>query len=76
MTVEIERKFLIANEGWRTQGCPGVLLRQGYLVAMKNRIVRVRTSGGMRCAETGRYRREEFESLVGRPKRCLRMLWV
>ena len=30
MGVEIERKFLVAGEGWRAQGEP-VLLRQGYL---------------------------------------------
>lgn len=49
MTDEIERKFLIANEGWRAQGCQGMCLRQGYLVVMKNRMVRVRAIGATRA---------------------------
>lgn len=45
MGVEIERKFLVAGEGWRTQGEP-VLLRQGYLSSHAERTVRVRIEGG------------------------------
>jgi len=44
MGVEIERKFLLANEGWRGQGHP-TLMRQGYLVADPVRTVRVRIEG-------------------------------
>ena len=44
MGVEIERKFLLQGEGWRTQGQP-VLLRQGYLSADPARVVRVRIQG-------------------------------
>jgi len=44
MGVEIERKFLLANDGWRGQGTP-VLMRQGYLVADPVRTVRVRIEG-------------------------------
>ncbi|MES3021282.1 MAG: CYTH domain-containing protein [Pseudomonadota bacterium] len=44
MGVEIERKFLLAGEGWRAQGEP-VLLRQGYLSSDKARVVRVRIEG-------------------------------
>ncbi|MGE5622322.1 MAG: CYTH domain-containing protein [Bacillota bacterium] len=44
MGVEIERKFLVAGEGWKTQG-QGVLLRQGYLSSSPERIVRVRIEG-------------------------------
>jgi CYTH domain-containing protein len=44
MGVEIERKFLPANEGWRGQGTP-TLMRQGYLVADPVRTVRVRIEG-------------------------------
>jgi adenylate cyclase len=44
MGVEIERKFLVTNEDWRTQGEP-VLLRQGYLSSHPERVVRVRIEG-------------------------------
>jgi adenylate cyclase len=44
MGVEIERKFLLAGEGWRALGEP-VLLRQGYLSSAPERTVRVRVEG-------------------------------
>ena len=44
MGVEIERKFLLAGDGWRELGEP-VLLRQGYLSADPARVVRVRIQG-------------------------------
>lgn len=44
MGVEIERKFLVASDDWRTLGAP-VLLRQGYLCAEPERTVRVRIEG-------------------------------
>jgi CYTH domain-containing protein len=44
MGIEIERKFLLANEGWRGQGIP-THMRQGYLVADPVRTVRVRIEG-------------------------------
>lgn len=44
MGVEIERKFLLAGEGWRGQG-DSVLLRQGYLCSDPSRVVRVRVEG-------------------------------
>lgn len=44
MGVEIERKFLLTGEGWRTLGEP-VLLRQGYLCSDPVRTVRVRIEG-------------------------------
>ncbi|HZX26592.1 MAG TPA: CYTH domain-containing protein [Telluria sp.] len=44
MGVEIERKFLLAGDGWRALGRP-VLLRQGYLSADPERVVRVRIEG-------------------------------
>ncbi|HEY8385514.1 MAG TPA: CYTH domain-containing protein [Porticoccaceae bacterium] len=44
MALEIERKFLVKNDGWR--GCSeGVLFRQGYLSSEKTRVVRVRIAG-------------------------------
>jgi adenylate cyclase len=42
--IEIERKFLLAGEGWRELGEP-VLLRQGYLSSDPVRVVRVRIEG-------------------------------
>jgi CYTH domain-containing protein len=44
MGVEIERKFLLASDGWRGQGVP-TRMRQGYLVADAVRTVRVRIEG-------------------------------
>ena len=44
MGLEVERKFLVIGDAWRTLGEP-VLIRQGYLCAEPVRVVRVRTSG-------------------------------
>lgn len=44
MGVEIERKFLVRDECWRSLG-QGVLLRQGYLSSAPERVVRVRIEG-------------------------------
>ncbi|HZW13618.1 MAG TPA: CYTH domain-containing protein [Noviherbaspirillum sp.] len=44
MGVEIERKFLVRNQDWKSLG-QGVLLRQGYLSSAPERIVRVRIEG-------------------------------
>ena len=41
MGVEIERKFLVQGDVWRSQG-KSVLLRQGYLSSHPDRVVRVR----------------------------------
>jgi adenylate cyclase len=46
--VEIERKFLLAGDGWRALGAP-VLLRQGYLSSDPGRVVRVRVEGDHAC---------------------------
>jgi len=47
MAVEIERKFLLLNDGWRTHPSSdgGVRFTQGYLNRDKNRTVRVRVAG-------------------------------
>ena len=45
MGMEIERKFLVKNDSWRTQG-KGTRCVQGYLSRDKERTVRVRTMGG------------------------------
>jgi len=44
MGVEIERKFLVEGEAWRTLG-ESTLLRQGYLSLEPTRTVRVRIDG-------------------------------
>ncbi|GIZ52572.1 CYTH domain-containing protein [Noviherbaspirillum aridicola] len=45
MGVEIERKFLVRGDAWKTLAT-GVLLRQGYLSSHPERVVRVRIEGG------------------------------
>lgn len=42
---EIERKFLVAGDGWRGLA-EGELYRQGYLSSVAERIVRVRNAAG------------------------------
>jgi CYTH domain-containing protein len=44
MGTEIERKFLLKNDGWR-RGAKGIFLRQGYLTTDPERSVRVRLAG-------------------------------
>lgn len=44
MKIEIERKFLLANDLWR-DGAAGTLYRQGYLCTDPGRTVRVRVGG-------------------------------
>ena len=44
MGVEIERKFLLKGDEWRSLA-PGVLYRQGYIASGKGRTVRVRIAG-------------------------------
>ena len=44
MGIEIERKFLVLGQRWRTLG-QGVSLRQGYLSSHPDRVVRVRIEG-------------------------------
>ncbi len=41
---EIERKFLVKNDGWRGKA-PGVPYRQGYIARTANRTVRIRIAG-------------------------------
>jgi adenylate cyclase len=45
MAIEIERKFLVADDGWRGLG-PGSHYRQGYLSTDPGRSVRVRVADG------------------------------
>jgi len=45
MGIEIERKFLVANQSWREQADKGTLYRQGYLIGAKQASVRIRIEG-------------------------------
>jgi len=64
MATEVERKFLVVGEAWRTLAT-GVPYRQGYLSTVKERTVRVRTAGArafltIKGLTTG-VSRQEFE---------------
>ncbi|MDX1513599.1 MAG: CYTH domain-containing protein [Gammaproteobacteria bacterium] len=45
MATEIERKFLVKNESWRSDADGGTPIRQGYIVGGAAATVRVRLSG-------------------------------
>ncbi|OHV75518.1 CYTH domain-containing protein [Ensifer sp. LCM 4579] len=45
MAKEIERKFLVASDGWKHHADKGIRLRQAYIVTMEDRSVRVRIHG-------------------------------
>lgn len=46
MGKEIERKFLLADDSWRTRIGRSVVMRQGYLASAPDCSVRVRLEGG------------------------------
>lgn len=48
MGVEIERKFLVIGEDWKTLAQP-VLMRQAYLSSSPERVIRVRVEGEQAC---------------------------
>ena len=45
MAIEIERKFLVRDDSWRTGADSGVFYSQGYLSTDPQRCVRVRIAG-------------------------------
>lgn len=45
MAVEIERKFLVANDSWREKATKKTLFKQAYLNSTPERTVRVRIAG-------------------------------
>jgi len=45
MPKEIERKFLLKNDNWKTQFTSRKIIKQGYLSTQKERTVRVRILG-------------------------------
>jgi len=44
MAIEIERKFLVRNDAWRTRAS-GIVYRQGYICVSTTHTVRVRIAG-------------------------------
>ena len=46
MKMEIERKFLVRDDSWRTSAA-GILFRQGYLPSGDHCVIRVRTMGSV-----------------------------
>ena len=66
MPVEIERKFLVENEGWRSHADSGRRLMQAYLADTERAVVRVRVEDGERAFVTIKsavagLTRQEFE---------------
>lgn len=45
MPNEIERKFLLASDDWKSEVSRSVTIKQGYLNSLKERTVRIRISG-------------------------------
>lgn len=45
MATEIERKFLVSGDGWRSAASASYLIRQGYLARTEDCTVRVRRIG-------------------------------
>ncbi|MFA5985688.1 MAG: CYTH domain-containing protein [Methylococcaceae bacterium] len=65
MAIEIERKFLLANDSWRPLASKSSAYKQGYLSAEKTSSIRVRTSDNqawlnIKSATIGT-QRQEFE---------------
>ena len=68
MTIEIERKYLVRNDLWKSQVLSKRTLKQGYLANSSNATVRVRVAGDqafltIKSATEG-VRRSEFEYLI------------
>jgi adenylate cyclase len=67
MAIEIEHKFLLANDGWREHVSRSVRYRQGYLSSQPTSSIRVRTSNdrawlNIKTATIGTHRHEyEYE---------------
>lgn len=66
MAKEIERKFLVASDGWRKTADGGTRFLQAYIVTMDDRSVRVRLMDETRANLTikigaGSMTRDEFE---------------
>lgn len=68
MNVEIERKFLVKDDGWRREVVDSADLRQGYLANTQSSSVRVRVAGSAGWLSVKSMRagcsREEFEYAI------------
>jgi adenylate cyclase len=75
--VEIERKFLVANDDWRRSAVHSVSIRDGLIAAYQGRKVRVRISGeiatiAIKGPRTGIVRPEfEYEIPIADAQRML-----
>ena len=78
--VEIERKFLVANDEWRQSAVRSVSIRDGLIAVYKDRKVRVRISGdiatiAIKGPRTGNVRPEfEYEIPIADAERMLSTL--
>jgi len=61
MAIEIERKFLVRNDTWKSSA--GVYMSQGYLTRDKHRTVRVRIAG-----DSAKLTIKGFSSGIARPE--------
>lgn len=66
MAKEIERKFLVLNDDWRSNASAGTFFRQAYVASMEDRSVRVRLMDGEKATLTLKIgqtalTRDEFE---------------
>lgn len=66
MAIEIEHKFLLANENWRNYIDHSATMRQGYLTSNSNSSVRIRISGEKKAwlnikSTTAGNQRHEYE---------------
>lgn len=71
MAIEIERKFLVTDDGWRSAADQGRVMRQGYLANTPSVSVRVREAGDaawitVKGATSGASR-AEFEYAIPTP---------
>jgi CYTH domain-containing protein len=69
MAKEIERKFLVSGEGWRSEVERSAKLQQFYLVAAEDRSVRIRIKDGREARLTLKFGtqarvRDEFEYAI------------
>ncbi len=70
MGLEIERKFLVVNDGWRSSVESEAVLKQGYLTAQKDLAIRVRIDGDQSQLNikggTAGIKRSEYEYAIPR----------
>ena len=68
MALEIERRFRVASDAWRTEVARSTLITQGYLAITKDSVIRVRVRDAKGYvtikSRDGRISREEFEYAI------------